>query len=107
MTQHPAGTTERAYEQLAALRGRLPALRAALVPGTPRRWAQRDLTADQRTRLDALAVAEREAKTANITAGITVIGDGRAPLDMTSSPSWPTSRCRWPNWREPSPTGSA
>lgn len=71
---------DRIYETLGVLRGQLPALREALLPGTPRRWSQRDLTDDQRERMDALARLEREAKTANIAQGIKTLGNGRAPL---------------------------
>jgi hypothetical protein len=75
-------TQERTYEALASLRDALPRLDAALVPGTPRRWSQRDLTDDQRDRMDALARAERADKTGNAARGITALGDGRAPLDL-------------------------
>ncbi|MFD8531516.1 hypothetical protein ACFV0L_29260 [Streptosporangium canum] len=72
----------RVYEHLAALRGQIPALRLALIPGTARRWAQRDLTPIQRHRMDMLARAEREAKTLNLSQGIKSLGSGRAPLNL-------------------------
>ncbi|MCC5580608.1 hypothetical protein IMZ11_33820 [Microtetraspora sp. AC03309] len=75
-------TTDRSYEALSAVRTALPLLGAALVPGTPRRWSQRDLTDEQRARLDQLARAEREAKHANLARGIKVLGTGPAPLRL-------------------------
>lgn len=74
--------TDAAYEHLAALRALLPDLDEALIPGTPRRWAQQDLTPAQRARQDALAAVERETKAENIARGIKALGDGRAPLRL-------------------------
>ncbi|MGW4641821.1 hypothetical protein ACWEN6_25105 [Sphaerisporangium sp. NPDC004334] len=73
---------DRTHEVLADLRDALPLLDEALLPGTPRRWAQRDLTDDQRARMDALARAERETKHANLARGLKALGDGRAPLAL-------------------------
>lgn len=72
--------TERTYAELDALRGRLPELRRALVPGTRRRWSQRDLSAGQRARLDALARVERDTRAVNLVQGVTGLGGGLAPL---------------------------
>ena len=74
--------TEHTYDVLAGLRAALPDLDEALIPGTPRRWAERDLTPEQRARQDALAVAERESKAANLARGIKALGDGKAPLRL-------------------------
>ncbi|MDH2429333.1 hypothetical protein [Sphaerisporangium sp. TRM90804] len=71
------------YADLDNLRSSLPQLRAALVPGTPRRWSQHDLTDEARARADALAVAEREAKHVNMGQGLKSLGDGRAPLSLS------------------------
>lgn len=74
--------TDRTYRALADVRAALPYLADALVPGTRRRWAQRDLTVDQRRRMNVLAVVERDAKERNLAAGITALGTGRAPLQL-------------------------
>ncbi|MFG1683522.1 hypothetical protein ACGFNP_25360 [Nonomuraea sp. NPDC049269] len=74
--------SQRTYEHLAALRDALQYLNDALVPGTPRRWAERDLTAEQRASMDRRAVEEREAKLVNLASGIKALGDGRAPLRL-------------------------
>jgi hypothetical protein len=74
--------SQRTYEHLAALREALHHLDDALIPGTPRRWAERDLTDEQRQRMDQRAVEEREAKMANLARGIKTLGDGRAPLRL-------------------------
>ncbi len=74
--------TDLAYEALAELRDALPRLGDALVPGTPRRWNERDLTPAQRVRRDAQAVADRAAKDWNARVGITAPGAGRAPLNL-------------------------
>ncbi|MEV4245243.1 hypothetical protein AB0J63_17735 [Streptosporangium canum] len=75
-------TTDAIYEHLTALRAALPDLDEALIPGTPRRWSERDLTPEQRARQDKLAVAERDAKAANLARGIKTLGDGKAPLNL-------------------------
>ncbi|GAA5048281.1 hypothetical protein HNP84_000212 [Thermocatellispora tengchongensis] len=74
--------TDPTYQALNALRTALPDLADAVHPGTPRRWAQRDLSPEQRRRMDAQAVTEREAKERNLAAGITALGTGRAPLNL-------------------------
>jgi hypothetical protein len=74
--------SDRTYEHLAALRDALPHLDEALIPGTPRRWAERDLTPEQAERMNARAVEEREAKMANLARGIKTLGDGKAPLRL-------------------------
>jgi hypothetical protein len=74
--------SQRTYEHLAALRDALQYLDDALVPGTPRRWAERDLTTEQRASMDRRAVEEREAKLVNLASGIKALGDGRAPLRL-------------------------
>ncbi|MEO3856192.1 hypothetical protein [Acrocarpospora sp. B8E8] len=70
------------YDALTALRGALPLLPEALIPGTPRRWSQHELTEEQRDRMDALARVEREAKMENLSRGIKALGDGKAPLRL-------------------------
>ncbi|MGI5493866.1 hypothetical protein [Microtetraspora malaysiensis] len=75
-------TTDRAYAELAALRDRLPGLREALVSGTRRRWTQRDLTPEQRARLDRRAREERTGKEYALSHGLAVLGASPAPLDM-------------------------
>ncbi|GAT68886.1 hypothetical protein PS9374_04551 [Planomonospora sphaerica] len=47
-----------------------------------RRWTQRDLTAEQRSRMDKTARAERAVKDENLARGITTLGGGRAPLRL-------------------------
>lgn len=74
--------TERAYAELDGLRSRLPDLRQALTPGTRRRWTQRELTADQRARLDARARQERHAKEVMLSRGLAVIGGASAPIRL-------------------------
>ncbi len=73
---------DRTHAALAELRDALPLLDEALLPGTPRRWSQRELTGDQRARMDALARAERETKHTNLARGLKALGDGRAPLPL-------------------------
>lgn len=74
--------SDRTYEHLAALRDALPHLNEALIPGTPRRWAERDLTHEQRDSMNRRAVDEREAKMANLARGLKTLGDGKAPLRL-------------------------
>lgn len=74
--------TELTYENLAALRGYLPELDRALVPGSRRRWQQRILTPEAEARMNALAVVEREAKEINIARGLKSLGDAPAPLNL-------------------------
>ncbi|GGS87567.1 hypothetical protein GCM10010156_52580 [Planobispora rosea] len=74
--------TDLIYTALNELRDALPYLREALVPGTTRRWAQRDLTPEQQARQDALAIVEREDKIVNLAQGVRALGDGRAPLQI-------------------------
>lgn len=76
--------TDRMYDTLAGLRDQLPRLRDALQPGTARRWTERDLTASERARQDAQAIAERTAKETNARLGLATLGDSRAPLDVTT-----------------------
>lgn len=71
---------EATYERLNSLRASLPLLDEALHVGTPRRWSERDLTAEQRVRQDALAVLERHAKEVNAAKGIKTLGNSKAPL---------------------------
>jgi len=75
--------TDKTYEALSGLRAALPDLDEALVPGTRRRWTQRDLTDEQRAHLDRLAREERAAKEETLRRGLVVLGDSRAPLDLT------------------------
>lgn len=74
--------TDRVYAALDGIRTALPALEDALIPGTPRRWTQHDISDEQRARMDALARAERDAKAENLARGIKSLGDGRAPLSL-------------------------
>ena len=74
--------SQRTYDHLNALRDALQHFDDALLPGTPRRWAERDLTPEQRARLDARAAEEREAKLVNLARGIKALGDGKAPLRL-------------------------
>lgn len=70
------------YTSLNELRDRIPRLDDALAGGTPRRWNERDLTDDERERLDAQALQERAYKAWNSTRGFSALGDGRAPLSI-------------------------
>lgn len=72
----------RTYDHLAALRDALQHLDDALIPGTPRRWAETDLTPEQRDRMNERAVEEREAKRINLARGLKSLGEGRAPLRL-------------------------
>lgn len=74
--------SQRTYDHFAALRDALQHFDTALLPGTPRRWAERDLTPQQRARMDARAVEEREAKRVNLSNGLKALGDGKAPLRL-------------------------
>lgn len=74
--------TARTAAHLDELRAMLPRLRAALIPGTARRWHQRILGDAERAAMDARALAEREAARLNAAAGITALGQGRAPLRL-------------------------
>lgn len=74
--------SQRTYDHFAALRDALQHFDTALLPGTPRRWAERDLTPQQRARLDARAVEERQAKLHNLARGLKALGDGKAPLRL-------------------------
>lgn len=74
--------SQRTYDHLAALRDALQHFDEALLPGTPRRWAERDLTPHQQARMDARAIEEREAKRLNLACGLKALGDGKAPLRL-------------------------
>jgi len=74
--------SQRTYDHLAALRDALQHFDDALLPGTPRRWAERDLTPEQRDRMNRRAVEEREAKRVNLARGLKALGDGKAPLRL-------------------------
>jgi hypothetical protein len=74
--------SQRTYDHLAALRDALQHFDTALLPGTPRRWAERDLTPERRARMDARAVEEREAKQLLLARGLKALGDGKAPLRL-------------------------
>ena len=71
---------DRTYRSLDTLRSSLPDLRDALLPGSRRRWAQLDLTPEQRARLDHLAREERAAKEETLRRGLSVPGSSPAPL---------------------------
>lgn len=75
-------TDDRIYVSLSELRDRVPRLDDALAGGTRRRWNERDLTDEQRDRMDTLAREERAAKEWNAVRGFSALGDGRAPLDI-------------------------
>lgn len=68
---------------LSDLRERLPHLRAALVPGTPRRSSGAGIGARVRTRLDELVRAERAERVDLAARGIKVSGDGKTPLVLS------------------------
>lgn len=69
--------TEKIYGSLGQLRDQLPRLDEALIPGTPRRWTERDLTDTERARQNAAAAEDREAKARH---GFTALSNARAPL---------------------------
>ncbi|MER7363593.1 hypothetical protein [Nonomuraea wenchangensis] len=77
--------TQLTYDHLAAVRAYLPELDRALVPSAQRRrqWNQRELTPEQRDRMNAQAVAEREAKERNLTQGLKALGDAPAPMNLS------------------------
>jgi hypothetical protein len=70
------------YDALAAVRDAIPQLPEALIPGTPRRWTQSDLTEEQRRRMDARARDERDAKAVLLAYGMKALGEGKAPLRL-------------------------
>lgn len=70
------------YDHLATLRAGIPFLADVLVPGTPRRWAERDLTPEQRLVMDHRVLEEREAKRINLSQGLKSLGEGKAPLRL-------------------------
>ncbi|WP_226899026.1 terminase large subunit domain-containing protein [Nonomuraea phyllanthi] len=78
--------TELTYDHLAAVRSYLPELDRALVPSNGRRrhWNQRELSSEQRARMNAQAVAEREAKERNLGLGLKALGNAPAPLDLSA-----------------------
>jgi hypothetical protein len=73
------------YDHLSAVRDYLPELDRALVPSNERRrhWNQRDLSPEQHARMNAQAVAEREAKETNLALGLKALGNAPAPLNLT------------------------
>lgn len=75
-------TADRIYVELSELRDRVPRLDDALAGGTPRRWAERDLTPAERARLDYQAIQDRAAKDANLRRGFSALGEARAPLSI-------------------------
>ncbi|MFC7380878.1 hypothetical protein [Sphaerisporangium rhizosphaerae] len=75
-------TSERLYEGLSEVRKLVPLLAEALVPGTPQRWTERELTEAGRLRQDAEARIDRYYRAENAARGIKVLGDGKAPLRL-------------------------
>lgn len=75
---------DRIYDSLSELRDRIPRLGDALVGGTPRRWAQRDLTPTERARQDHQAREDRLAKDLNTKLGLYGVGDSRAPINLSA-----------------------
>lgn len=76
--------TDRTYKVLSDLRGQMAQLRVMLVPGTPRRWNQREMTAGQREAQNAQALKDRAAKFANSRLGLYGTGESKAPLNVTA-----------------------
>ncbi|TDD54569.1 hypothetical protein E1286_05095 [Nonomuraea terrae] len=74
--------SQHTYDHFAALRDALQHFDTALLPGTPRRWAERDLTPQQRDRMNQRAIEEREDKVHNLARGLKALGDGKAPLRL-------------------------
>lgn len=77
-----AKISNQTYEALSELRARLPLLRDALVPGSPKRWSQPAPSPERVARLARLAREERLDREANIAAGVAAIGEGLAPLRL-------------------------
>lgn len=70
------------YEALSELRSRLPLLRESLIPGTPRRWSQLDLSPEALMHRAELDRQERDERAQNIALGIAVLGSSPAPLRL-------------------------
>lgn len=73
---------DRTYEALNALRDRLPLLREEIMPGTPRRWNQFEISPETQARMNELARAERLERASNAARGIKPMGASPAPLNL-------------------------
>lgn len=69
-----------AYALLSELRRQLDGLTEALTPGTRKPWAQRELSDNERERLDAEAFRDRAAREQNAKRGLSALGESPAPL---------------------------
>ena len=67
---------------LMELRARVDALPEFKLPGTPRRWVQRELTEDEIAYRDAQARADRLAKEQNLAAGIGALAPAATPVRL-------------------------
>ncbi|SEU38695.1 hypothetical protein [Nonomuraea wenchangensis] len=73
---------DKTYSELAAIRGGLPLLSEAMIPGTPRRWVERDLSESEIARQGAEHKADRIERVTNLAKGLKPTGNSRAPLNL-------------------------
>lgn len=73
---------DKTYSELAAIRGGLPLLSEAMIPGTPRRWVERDLSAIELARQGAEHRAERIERLTNLAKGLRPTGNSKAPINL-------------------------
>lgn len=73
---------DKAYSELAAIRGQLPLFEDAMMPGTPRRWSERDLPPAEIARQAAEVREDRINRIENSAKGLKPTGNSKAPLNI-------------------------
>lgn len=73
---------DQTYSNLAAIRSGVPLLGEAMVPGTPRRWVERDLSAAELARQAVEARQDRISRVENSARGLKPTGNSKAPLNV-------------------------
>lgn len=73
---------DKTYSELAAIRGGLPLLSEAMIPGTPRRWVERDLSLAELNRQGEEHKADRIERVENMAKGLKPTGNSKAPINL-------------------------
>ncbi|GIH27629.1 hypothetical protein Aph01nite_59390 [Acrocarpospora phusangensis] len=73
---------EKTYSRLDSLRSQVPLLPDAMIPGTPRRWVERDLSASELARQAVEVREDRVDRVENSAKGLKPTGNSKAPLNL-------------------------
>ncbi|MEU8055697.1 hypothetical protein [Microbispora bryophytorum] len=73
---------DKMYSDLAAIRSGVPLFEDAMVPGTPRRWVERDLSPAELARQAAEVREDRINRIENSAKGLKPTGNSKAPLNV-------------------------